>query len=252
MSLGVRNKGDNAGELFNVPSNHERISRALDLMTSGLAPFVEAELKETFGERWQQAAGVSFRDRRGEDEATPIQWDAHSLLTVMWDNWNGVFQKKLSRSDRSLVSELRDFRNRWAHQHEFDFDDSYRALDSVHRLLRSVGARQADAVAREKRYIMREEIRAELRAQSGGFAWSENLGWIAVYLLCCAAVIFHVTYFWGTSTWFLSVLIVAMFGYLIYQRISIPSQEFGPHECAACGKIIYSESCPYCANAAAT
>jgi hypothetical protein len=33
----------------------------------------------------------------------------------MWDQWNVVFRKTLGNAERSLVSELRDARNRWAH-----------------------------------------------------------------------------------------------------------------------------------------
>jgi hypothetical protein len=34
----------------------------------------------------------------------------------MWDNWNDVFRNVLGHAERSLVSELRDWRNKWAHQ----------------------------------------------------------------------------------------------------------------------------------------
>jgi len=33
------------------------------------------------------------------------------------------------------MSELRDVRNKWAHQRTFTTDDAYRALDSMERLL---------------------------------------------------------------------------------------------------------------------
>ena len=53
----------------------------------------------------------------------------------MWESWNDVFRLTLGPAERSLVSELRDHRNRWAHQEAFSSDDAYRALDSAGRLL---------------------------------------------------------------------------------------------------------------------
>ena len=58
----------------------------------------------------------------------------------MWELWNDCFQKILGPSDRSLVSELRDVRNKWAHQKAFSTDDAYRAIDSISRLLTAVAA----------------------------------------------------------------------------------------------------------------
>ena len=37
----------------------------------------------------------------------------------------------LGRAERSLVQELRDSRNKWAHQEPFSSDDADRALDSI-------------------------------------------------------------------------------------------------------------------------
>jgi len=58
----------------------------------------------------------------------------------MWKTWHEVFKLTLGYGDRSLVSELREVRNRWAHQKPFSSDDTDRALDSAQRLLTSVSA----------------------------------------------------------------------------------------------------------------
>lgn len=44
--------------------------------------------------------------------------DPHFLLRVMWDHWNTVFRTVLGHAE-SLVSELREARNRWAHNDSF-------------------------------------------------------------------------------------------------------------------------------------
>jgi hypothetical protein len=44
--------------------------------------------------------------------------------------------------------EIRDWRNKWAHQEPFSSDDAYRALDSAERLLSAVSAPEGDEVER--------------------------------------------------------------------------------------------------------
>ena len=93
------------------------------------------------------------------------------LLRLMWDAWNDVFRKTLGQSERSLVIELRDVRNRWAHQEPFSGDDTDRALDSVERLLTAVSAPQADEIRKVKmelrRTIFDEQARSERRRSAG-------------------------------------------------------------------------------------
>ena len=110
---------------------------ALDALTVGLIPYVEEKLRGAYRDRWVRTATSSFRDEhtRTSNDGSAIVWDAHALLTVMWDQWNAVFRNDLNHAERSLVSELREYRNKWAHQQQFDFDDTFRILDSARRLL---------------------------------------------------------------------------------------------------------------------
>ena len=70
-------------------------------------------------------------------------------------------------SRAELVSELRDVRNKWAHQKPFSSDDADRALDSLPRLLTAVSAPQADEVDKMKMELLRvrfdEQVRSEKR-----------------------------------------------------------------------------------------
>ncbi|MBM3792128.1 MAG: ATP-binding protein, partial [Acidobacteria bacterium] len=154
-------------------SNHERIGKALELLNQGLFPFVEREMKAQFGDRWQQEAQASTKDELfpSRKQTQLPRWDTHALLSVMWNHWNDVFRKKLGHAERSLVSELREVRNRWAHQESFSTDDTYRALDSIQRLLTAVSAEEAEEVDRQKQEILRtrfaEQARQERRKISG-------------------------------------------------------------------------------------
>lgn len=153
-------------------TNHERVGKALDLLKTGLGPFVGREIKAAIA-----ANSMSMEKVRGFAEdpilgKKPIEeWDASGLLKLMWDTWNEVFRKTLGFSERSLVSEIRDWRNKWAHQQPFSSDDVYRALDSVGRLLTAVSAPQADEVEKVKMELLRvkfdEQARGEKRKSSG-------------------------------------------------------------------------------------
>lgn len=154
-------------------TNHERVGKALDLLTAGLKPFVERELKandppEWFAETKRSLEGNQLQ-LRGTAE-NPL-WDAAAILVTMWNRWNDVFRKTLGHAERTLVSELREFRNRWAHQQPFSTDDAYRALDSVARLLAAVSASEADDVEKMKMELLRvrfdEQVRSEKRRSAG-------------------------------------------------------------------------------------
>ena len=101
-------------------TNHERVGKALDLLKDGLAAFVEREMKAQYREQWISAARASAGDALATQfRGAEPQWDSASLLAVMWNQWNDVFRKTLGQAERTLVSELRDVRNRWAHQKPF-------------------------------------------------------------------------------------------------------------------------------------
>jgi predicted AAA+ superfamily ATPase len=150
-------------------SNAERVSKALELLNQGLFPFMKRKLKAFYGDSWFEQASANLREyqmlgKRDGDE----HWDTQALLLVMWDQWNVVFRNVLGQSERTLVSELREVRNKWAHQEPFSTDDAYRALDSVQRLLSAVSAAdQATEVERQKQELLRirfeDQARKEVR-----------------------------------------------------------------------------------------
>src|SRR5262245_60844751 len=143
-------------------TNHDRVGKGLDHLATGLRPFVERELKAALGDRWEEAARESVADRRG---ARAIRWDdPQALLTVMWNQWNPVFGRTLGNAERSLVSELRDVRNRWAHREAFTSNDAYRALDTVERLLAAVSAPQAAEVEQMRMDLLRVQFDEQRRA----------------------------------------------------------------------------------------
>ena len=121
-------------------TNHERVGKAMDLLKAGLTPFVEREFKNLYQGQALVEAQRFIASERLDANRPFTAWDVAVLLRLMWDAWNDVFRKTLGQAERSLVSELRDVRNRWAHQEPFSGDDADRALDSAERLLTAVSA----------------------------------------------------------------------------------------------------------------
>lgn len=148
-------------------TNHERIGKALELLNQGLLPFLEREMKAQFKSKWLDAVKESLRADQLHVSATgAVKWDTQAILAVIWNHWNDVFKKTLGPSDRSIVSELREVRNRWAHQNNFSTDDTYRAIDSIHRLLTSVTAMEAHEVDQMKQAILRVRFDEQARTQT--------------------------------------------------------------------------------------
>src|SRR5450755_4656684 len=99
-------------------TNHERVGKAMELLKEGLRPFVERELKAQYAQQWFEQAKTSVSESQSNlfgTEENP-RWDVATTLAVIWNQWQMVFRKTLGQADRTLVSELRDARNRWAHQ----------------------------------------------------------------------------------------------------------------------------------------
>jgi predicted AAA+ superfamily ATPase len=134
-------------------TNHERVGKALSLLQAGLYPFLARELEEAYGEKWRSKINTQLGDTRlsGGDGLL----DVAAQLVVLDREWKDLFSSRLGRAHRAIVNELIPVRNDWAHQKTFSNDDTDRALDSVARLLRAVGAgKEADEA---------DEIKHELR-----------------------------------------------------------------------------------------
>ncbi len=152
-------------------TNQERVGKAMELLRAGLAPFVEREFKSLHQAQAADMARRHLADDRTVAKKQLADWDVAALLKLMWETWNEVFGKTLGRAERSLVQELRDCRNKWAHQEPFSSDDADRALDSMARLLTAISAPQADEVSKMKLELRRltydEQVRGEKRKAGG-------------------------------------------------------------------------------------
>lgn len=147
-------------------NNHVQISKGFRILLGGLAPHMAREFSNEFGDNWWQEAVIDvLYDEQKKDLPYSGEWAvlvdsldiARSLL--LFDlHWQRVFRKKLSLDYRTWAKELVGVRNRLAHLGGDDFsdDDTWRALDTMSRLLDQI---DADGT---------EEIRSILRASRYG------------------------------------------------------------------------------------
>lgn len=140
-------------------ANHGLVGNALQLLAVGLGPYVASSLRE--------AAGMGRYVPNDVDTAGDVAGDVSLMLKVMATGWNEVFRDHLGPIERSLVSEIRETRNRWAHQETIDDDDLDRALDSIGRLLTAVNAgAEAERVHEAKHRLRRKRYATEAPATS--------------------------------------------------------------------------------------
>ncbi len=120
-------------------SNRDRVGRALDILASGLQPFVDANMPAVMpdGKDWLDV--MRERDRRDGRPATMIRTDPRLLLRVIAEHQR-AFRDSLSRTELAFAQEIREVGNKWAHNDAFSDADTMRALDTMVRLLRAAGA----------------------------------------------------------------------------------------------------------------
>jgi predicted AAA+ superfamily ATPase len=127
-------------------------------------------LKSAWGDKFLENTKALLGDTRLQARAADgsPQLDAAALLVIVDREWKMIFGQTLGKAERSMVNEVLEVRNQWAHQRPFSTDDAYRALDSVSRLLSSISAAaEADDVEKVKQELLRlkfdEQVRSEKR-----------------------------------------------------------------------------------------
>jgi predicted AAA+ superfamily ATPase len=153
-------------------SNRDRIGRGFELLAEGLEPFVDRHMSDAAsGADWVKLLEARDKGRHGATKPLNKQ-DPATLLRVLTEEWR-VFKDALSRAEQSFASELRETRNRWAHNAAFSADDTYRALDTMERLLTAAGAAgQAEEARRlradHQRAVFEAETRRMVKQQEAG------------------------------------------------------------------------------------
>lgn len=122
-------------------SNRDRVGKALEQLVAGLAPFVERQMQAAAGPEWLTVMQRQETSRQGTARACNLD-DPRFLLRVVTEEWRH-FKNVLSRGEQAFAAELREVGNRYAHEFgssAFNEADTQRALDTMVRFLRAVGA----------------------------------------------------------------------------------------------------------------
>lgn len=149
-------------------SNIDQVGRGLDLLARGLGPFVARILGPLVpaGRDWTALLAAKDAVSGGAVREYAVD-DPQNLLRVLTERMGDLgfpFANDLSRGEQNLAGELREVRNAWAHRKSFSADDAYRALDTIERLLRAVGAvGEADEVRSVRLDVQRGSYEQETR-----------------------------------------------------------------------------------------
>jgi hypothetical protein len=121
-------------------NNRDRVGRGLELVASGLGPFVDMRMVAAFpgGQDWVEVLAARDQPRYGSKRRYSLS-DPRFLLRVVTEE-RRAFKDQLSRAEQNFASELRETGNQWAHGGAFSADDTYRALDTMERLLTAIDA----------------------------------------------------------------------------------------------------------------
>jgi hypothetical protein len=151
-------------EVAMATSNRERVARAFELLAEGLGPFVEQHMSTATPAGADWLAVLAARDETKYGAARKLsRTDPQLMLRVLTEEWR-VFKDALSRVEQSFATELRDARNRLAHNDAFSSEDTSRTLDTAERLLTATGATaQADEVRRTRLDHQRASFEQETR-----------------------------------------------------------------------------------------
>lgn len=146
--------------------NNDQIGSGLELLRKALEPYIKRQLMSVYKDQWWSVGTEPHLGRMTElkprltkakdDDARLGMLDIAALFTIIDRVWAEAFQADLGKAGRSYVNELSDIRNRWAHQDVFTLDSTYRAFDTMTRLLEMVAVPERIETAEMARKIMAE------------------------------------------------------------------------------------------------
>ena len=134
-------------------SNRDRVGEMMDLLKSGLGPFVLRQYKSRYRGQYLKEMELKLYNPPFSvslpDEATALErLDAQACLKLMVFNWKEAFRDRLGNAERSYANELMAVRNAWAHQKTaFSNEEARRVAETAKLLLQAVNATEEAAVA---------------------------------------------------------------------------------------------------------
>lgn len=149
-------------------SNIEVVRTALESLSAVLDRYIEQVTTKYVpaGEDWTVllAAKDGEKGIQGKPYSRTDPRNQFRIITEPISSLGYLFNDHLSRGEQGFVGELRSVRNDVAHFKPFSPDDAVRALDTIERVMRAIGAlREADAVRRSRLDILRGSFEQQTR-----------------------------------------------------------------------------------------
>lgn len=149
-------------------SNIEVVRTALESLSAVLDPYIEQVTARYVpaGKDWTVllAAKDAEKGINGRSYSRTDPQDQFRIITEPISSFGYIFNDHLSRGEQGFVGELRTVRSDVAHFKPFSPDDAVRALDTIERVMRAIGAvREADAVRISRLDVLRGSFEQQTR-----------------------------------------------------------------------------------------
>ena len=136
--------------------NHVQISQGLRILLGAFAPYIARELVNEFDDNWwsEGVLNTLYEEQKrnlpysGDWAELVDSLDIQRCLLLFDVHWQRVFRKKLSIDHRTWAKELVGVRHKLAHIGGVDFsdDDTWRALDTMSRLIEQIDPESAEEI----------------------------------------------------------------------------------------------------------
>src|SRR3954452_7026022 len=147
-------------------SYRAQVAVAFEVLADGLAPFVDGQMHAAYpDDDWILMAATRLGKRRAGGVSLS---DPHFQLEVINRWWGPAFSPPLPASARTTITDLRTYRNYWAHpdeDHPFDLDLAQAVMHSAEELLRAVGSPEAERMAELAQQLRWDSVREVAREQ---------------------------------------------------------------------------------------
>jgi hypothetical protein len=156
-------------------SHRDRVGKGFELLAEGLRDFVDEVMTESLGGDWP-----SQLNNDGNLGARVLDKNDPQVQLRAITEHGYRFKNVLSRAQQGFASELREDRNKWAHNQAISGENAIRTLDTGERLLRAVDANDsADDLRKVRldvtRVVFEEQTRQVVRRSQNVDAPSKGI-----------------------------------------------------------------------------